>query len=47
MDWNLPLSTYKNYPNSFEKFELDKENAWHSIIYHNEKLLKALENSKA
>ena len=34
MDWNLQPSTYKNYPNSFEKFELDQENDWHSIIYH-------------
>ena len=34
MDWNLQPSTYKNYPNSFEKFELDIENPWHSIIYH-------------
>ncbi len=34
MDWALQPSTYKNYPNSFEKFELDIEKPWHSIIYH-------------
>jgi SagB-type dehydrogenase family enzyme len=34
MDWALQPSTYKNYPNSFEKFELDQENPWHSVIYH-------------
>jgi len=34
MDWALQPSTYKNYPNSFEKFELDIENPWHGIIYY-------------
>ena len=34
MDWALQPSTYKAYPNSFEKFELDKENPWHGIIYY-------------
>ncbi|HHS93221.1 MAG TPA: dehydrogenase, partial [Campylobacterales bacterium] len=34
MDWNLQPSTYKNYPNSFEKFTLDKAHPWHSIIYY-------------
>ncbi|CAA6815289.1 MAG: Unknown protein [uncultured Sulfurovum sp.] len=34
MDWALQPSTYKNYPNGFEKFELDSENEWHSVIYH-------------
>ncbi len=34
MDWALQPSTYKTYPNSFEKFELDSQNLWHGIIYY-------------
>ena len=34
MNWALQPSTYKNYPNSFEKFELDSQNSWHGIIYY-------------
>ncbi len=34
MDWALQPSTYKNYPDSFEKIELDVNNLWHSVIYH-------------
>ena len=34
MDWAKQPSTYKNYPNSFEKKELEKDNPWHDIIYY-------------
>ncbi|CAA6802998.1 MAG: Unknown protein [uncultured Sulfurovum sp.] len=34
MDWVLQPSTYKNYPNRFEKIELDKNNPWHGVIYY-------------
>lgn len=34
MDWALQPSTYKNYPNFFEKLELDSNNPWHGIIYY-------------
>ncbi|CAA6820978.1 MAG: Unknown protein [uncultured Sulfurovum sp.] len=34
MDWALQPSTYKNYPESFKKTELDKNNSWHGVIYY-------------
>ena len=34
MDWALQPSTYKNYPNSFEKIEIDNNKPWHSVIYY-------------
>ena len=34
MDWALQPSTYKTYPNSFEKIKLDKKTPWQSVVYY-------------
>jgi len=34
MDWRLQPSTYKNYPDSFKKITLNKNNPWHGVIYY-------------
>jgi len=34
MDWANQPSTYKSYPNSFQKITLDKNNPWHNVVYY-------------
>lgn len=34
MDWSYQPWTYKTYPNHFNKIPLDKQNAWHNLVYY-------------